>query len=168
MNFDKYTIKSQEVLQSAISEASQNGRQAIEPGHILAALLKADENVVSFILKKLNVNAEQLNTKLNEIVDAYPKVSGQSPYLSNDANKVLTNAEKILKEFGDEYIAIEHILIGLMEGSDKIGRLLKDHGFVKKDLIVAIKELRGGSKVTDPHAEGKFDHSSDTPRILTS
>jgi ATP-dependent Clp protease ATP-binding subunit ClpB len=156
MNFDKYTIKSQEVLQSAVSEASQNGQQAVEPGHLLAALLKADENVVSFILKKLNVNPEQLSTKLEAIVQAYPKVSGQSPYLSNDANKVIQVAEKSLPEFGDEYIAIEHLLIGLMQGSDKVGQLLKDSGFTKKELIQAIKELRGGDKVTDPNAEGKY------------
>lgn len=156
MNFDRYTIKSQEVLQAAIAGAGQNDQQAIESGHILAALMRSDENVVSFIFKKLNINPEQLSGKLEEIIDGYPKVSGQSPYLSNDANKALTNAEKALKEFGDEYIAIEHILIGLMEGSDKVGQLLKASGFNKKDLIQAIKELRGGSQVKDPNAEGKY------------
>lgn len=156
MNLDRYTIKSQEVLQSAMSEASQNGQQAIEPGHLFSAMMKSDENVVSFILKKLNVNPEQIGTRLDEIVNGYPKVSGQSPYLSNDANKVLSNAEKSLKEFGDEYIAIEHILIGLMEGSDQVGQLLKDNGFTRKDLIMAINELRGGAKVTDANAEGKY------------
>jgi ATP-dependent Clp protease ATP-binding subunit ClpB len=156
MNFDKYTIKSQEVLQSAMSEANQHGQQAIEPGHILSALMKSDENVVSFIFKKLNINAEQVRAKLDEIISGYPKVSGQTPYLSNDANKALTEADKSLKEFGDEYIAIEHILIGLLEGSDKVGRLLKDSGMNKKDLLSAIKQLRGGEKVKDPNAEGKY------------
>ena len=156
MNFDKYTIKSQEVLQKAIEFASGSGQQAIEPGHILHALLGADENVVSFILKKLNVNATQLNTKLAEIIEGYPKVSGQSPYLSNDANKVLQLAEKSLKEFGDDYIAIEHILIGLLGSSDKVAGLLKDVVFDKKTLLAAITELRGGSTVTDQNAEGKY------------
>ena len=156
MNFDKYTIKSQEVIQKAIDFAAGNGQQAIEPGHILHALLGVDENVVSFILKKLNINVKQLQTKLDEITNGYPQVSGQSPYLSNDANKVLQQAEKSLKEFGDEYIAIEHLLIGLMSGSDKVAALLKDLGFEKKALMAAIHELRGGGKVTDPNAEGKY------------
>ena len=156
MNFDKYTIKSQEVLQKAIEFASGSGQQTIEPGHILHALLGADENVVSFILKKLNVNTAQLETKLAEIINGYPKASGQSPYLSNEANKALQLAEKSLKEFGDEYIAIEHILIGLLGGSDKVAGLLKDVGFEKKTLRAAITELRGGSTVTDQNAEGKY------------
>ena len=156
MNLDKYTIKSQEVIQKAIETASSAGQQAIESGHILHALLAAGENVVSFILKKLNVNQPQLETKLEEIIKGYPKVSGQSPYLSNGANKSLQLAEKSLKEFGDEYIAIEHILIGLLAGSDKVASLLKDAGFDKKSLVAAIHELRGGSKVTDQNAEGKY------------
>ena len=156
MNFDKYTIKSQEVLQKAIDFASGSGQQAIEPGHILHALLGVDENVVSFILKKLNVKQAQLQTKLDEIVNGYPKASGQSPYLSNDANKALQNAEKSLKDFGDEYIAIEHIMIGLLSGSDKVAGLLKDVGFEKKTLKATITELRGGSTVTDQNAEGKY------------
>jgi ATP-dependent Clp protease ATP-binding subunit ClpB len=156
MNLDKYTIKSQEVIQKAIEFASSSGQQAIEPGHILHALLGADENVVSFILKKLNVNLTQLENKLTEIINGYPQVSGQSPYLSNDANKVLHLAEKSLKEFGDEYIAIEHILIGLLDGPGKVAGLLKDLGFDTKSLKAAIVELRGGSTVTDQNAEGKY------------
>ena len=156
MNFDRYTIKSQEVIQKAIDFAAGNGQQAIEPGHILHALLEADENVVSFLFKKLNINVNQLKLKLAAITSGYPKVSGQSPYLSNDANKVLQQAEKSLKEFGDDYIAIEHLLIGLLSGSDKVASLLKDLGFEKKALQAAIRELRGGDKVTDPNAEGKY------------
>jgi ATP-dependent Clp protease ATP-binding subunit ClpB len=156
MNLDKYTIKSQEVIQKAIEFASGSGQQAIEPGHILHALLGADENVVSFILKKLNVNLAQLQTKLAEIIEEYPKVSGQSPYLSNDANKILQLAEKSLKEFGDEYIAIEHILIGLLNGPGKVAALLRDVGFDDAGLKAAIVELRGGSTVTDQNAEGKY------------
>lgn len=156
MNFDKYTIKSQEVLQAAVNEAGAHGQQAIEPGHILNALLRADENVLSFILKKLDVNQAQLQTKLEEIIASYPKISGASPYLSNDSNKALAAAEKSLKAFGDEYIAIEHILIGLLAGSDKVASLLKDVGFEKNALLSAISELRGGSSVKDPNAEGKY------------
>lgn len=156
MNFDKYTIKSQEVLQKAIEAGTAQGQQVIEPGHFLQALLKSDENVISFLVKKLNVNITQLNNKLEEIIEQYPQASGQTPYLSNNANKVLQIAEKSLKDFGDEYIAIEHILIGLLGGSDKVAELLKDMGFEKQSLKSAITELRGGSTVTDQHAEGKY------------
>ena len=156
MNFDKYTIKSQEVLQHATSVASSYGQQSIEPGHLLKALIETDDNLVSFINKKLNVNAQQLNTKLEEIINSYPKVSGQQPYLGNDSFAALQKAESMLKEMGDEYIAVEHILLGLFLGKDKVSALLKDLGYEKKLLIAAIQELRGGNNVTDQNAEGKY------------
>ena len=156
MNLDKYTIKSQEVVQKATEIAAANGQQAIESGHILKAILETGDNVASFINKKLNVNQDQLNIKLEEIIDSYPKVSGQQPYLSNDANKALQAAENALKEFKDEYIAVEHLFIGLLAGKDKVSGLLKDAGYDKKSLVAAINELRGGDRVTDQNAEGKY------------
>ena len=156
MNFDKYTIKSQEVLQHATSVASSYGQQSIEPGHLLKALIETDDNLVSFINKKLNVNAQQLSNKLEEIINSYPKVSGQQPYLGNDSFAALQKAESMLKEMGDEYIAVEHILLGLFLGKDKVSALLKDLGYEKKLLIAAIQELRGGNNVTDQNAEGKY------------
>lgn len=156
MNFDKYTVKSQEVLQKGAEVATGFGQQAIEPGHLLKAILSADENLVSFLVKKLNVNAQHLNNKLDEIIDSYPKVSGQQPYLSNDAGAALQKAEKELKTFNDEYIAVEHIIIGLLQGKDKVASLLKDVGFEYKGLLTAIKELRGNSRVTDQNAESKY------------
>ncbi|TRX49830.1 ATP-dependent chaperone ClpB [Fulvivirga sp. M361] len=156
MNFDKYTIKSQEALQKAAEVASGNGQQAIETGHLLVAVLKTDENVISFLVKKLDINSGLLDTKLEEIIQGYPKVSGQQPYLSNAAAGALQKAEKQLKEFGDEYIAIEHILLGLLEGGDKVAGIMKDVGFNKKSLIAGIKELRGGDTVKDQNAESKY------------
>ena len=156
MNFDKYTIKSQEVLQKAAEVANANDQQAIEPGHLLKAILGIDENLISFISKKLNVNQSHLNNKLDEIINSYPKVSGQKPYLSNDAAAALQKAEKELKTFNDEYIAVEHIVIGLLQGKDKVASLLKDVGYEYKALLAAIKELRGNSRVTDQNAESKY------------
>ncbi len=156
MNFDKYTIKSQEVLQHATSIAGNYGQQSIEPGHLLKALFETDDNVVSFINKKLNVNVNQLQAKLEEIILSYPKVSGQKPYLSNDSAAVLQKAESMLKEMGDEYIAVEHLLVGLFLGKDKVAAILKDAGYDKKSLLAAINELRGGDNVTDANAEGKY------------
>jgi ATP-dependent Clp protease ATP-binding subunit ClpB len=156
MDFKNYTIKSQEAIQKAAEVASGNQQQAIEPGHILKAILITDENVISFLLKKLGLNKAQLEEKVDALVTSYPKVEGQQPYLSNDGHAALTKATTFLKEFKDEYVAIEHIILGLLAGKDKTAALLKEVGFSKKELIAAIKELRGGNTVTDQNAESKY------------
>ena len=156
MNFEKYTIKSQEALQKSAEIAIGNHNQAIEPGHLLKAILETDENVVSYLIKKLNVNRTLLDTKLSEAINSYPKVTGQQPYLSSATNTVLQQSEKELREFKDEFIAIEHLLLALLQTKDKISSLLKDAGFERARLIKAIKELRGGSSVTDQNAEAKY------------
>lgn len=157
MNLDNYTIKSQEAIQKAVQIAQANGQQIIENGHLLKAILEVDQNVAGFINKKLNINSVALSTALEAILIGYPKNSNaENPYLSNGTNAVLNKATNFLKEFGDEYIAIEHILLSLVEGTDNIGQLLKDVGYKKKELIVAIKELRGGNTVKDQNAESKY------------
>ncbi len=156
MNFNNYTVKSQEAIQKATELATSGGQQAIETGHILKAILSAEENLVSFLFKKLNVNRNHFEIKLDEIINSYAKVSGGSPYLSNDGMAALNKATAYLKEFGDEFVAIEHLLLGLLTGKDRVASLMKDSGFNEKQLKIAIKELRGNAKVTDPHAEGKY------------
>jgi ATP-dependent Clp protease ATP-binding subunit ClpB len=156
MNFDKYTIKSQEAIQEAISIASGAGNQAIEPGHLLKGIMHAEDNIVSFIFNKLSINRAHLESKLDEILLGYPKVSGSQPYLSGDVNQTLQKAEKISRELRDEFIAIEHILWSLMSGREKVAELLRESGFNEKILRQAIAELRGGDKVKDPNAEGKY------------
>jgi ATP-dependent Clp protease ATP-binding subunit ClpB len=156
MNFDKFTIKSQEVLQKAAEIATAQKQQAIEPGHVLKAILETDENVSNYLFKKLNINSTILETKLEEIVNSYPKVSGQQPYLSSTTNTVLQNAEKELREFKDDYIAVEHVLLALLATKDKVSAIMKDAGFEKSSLVKAIKELRGGAKVSDQNAEAKY------------
>lgn len=156
MNFEKFTIKSQEALQKSAEIAMGNQQQAIEPGHLLKAILETDENVTSYLIKKLNVNQILLDNKLNELLNSYPKVSGQQPYLSSNTNSVLQNAEKELREFKDEYIAVEHLILALLSTKDKVSSLMKDTGFERAGLIKAIKELRGGSTVTDQNAEAKY------------
>ncbi|MEO9482948.1 MAG: ATP-dependent chaperone ClpB [Ekhidna sp.] len=156
MNFNNYTIKAQEALQKATDIAGSSGHQVIETGHLLKAILMSDENLVSFLLKKLGANKQMVETPLDEIISSYPQVTGGQPYLSNDAAKALQKAEKYLKDFGDEYVAVEHIILGILAGSDKPSQVLKDAGFQEKQLITAIKELRGGEKVTDQNAESKY------------
>jgi ATP-dependent Clp protease ATP-binding subunit ClpB len=156
MSFDKYTIKSQEALQKSAEIATSRQQQAIEPGHLLKAILETDENVSNYLFKKLNINDTILTTKLDEILNAYPRVSGQQAYLSSTSNMVLQNAEKELREFKDEFIAVEHLLLALLSTKDKVSSIMKDAGFEKSSLVKAIKELRGGSKVTDQNAEAKY------------
>lgn len=156
MNFEKFTIKSQEALQKSAELAMSKQQQAIEPAHLLKAILEVDENVSNYVFKKLNVNENILVNKLDETLNSYPQVSGQQPYLSNATNQVLQNAEKELKEFKDEYISVEHLLLALLATKDKVSNILKDAGFERAGLIKAIKELRGGSKVTDQNAEAKY------------
>jgi ATP-dependent Clp protease ATP-binding subunit ClpB len=156
MNFNNYTIKAQEVIQKASEIALGNTQQAIETGHILKAILMSDESMMGFLLKKLNINRNILESKLDEIVQAYPKVSGGNPYLSNEAAAALQKATTFLKEFGDEYVAIDHMLLGILSGKDKVAGLMRDTGFNEKDLKKALKELRGNTRVTDQNAEAKY------------
>ncbi len=156
MNFNNFTIKAQEAVQKA-SEITQGfQQQAIEPAHILKGLLSVDENVVGYLLKKLNVNINRLNTSLDEQIKTYPKVSGTEVYLSSSANSVLQKAQSYLKEFKDEFVSVEHLLLGIFATGDKTSSLLKDQGVTEKDLKKAIKDLRGDAKVTDQNAEATY------------
>ncbi|MFD1164973.1 ATP-dependent chaperone ClpB [Sphingobacterium daejeonense] len=157
MNFNNFTIKAQEAIQKASEIASGHQQQAIEPAHIMKALLTVDENVIGHLLKKLNVNINYLTQEVDKIIESYPKVSGSNVYLSNSATAVLQKAQNFLKEFNDEFVSIEHILLGLLVAGDKVATLLKDQGVTGKDLKTAIKELRGNSRVTDQNAEATYN-----------
>ena len=156
MNFDKYTIKSQEAIQEAQNLTISNGNQAIETGHLLKGILKVDENVTPFLLKKSGVNFSNLTLAVDSIINSYAKVEGGKSYLSNDASKVLTSAETKAKKMGDEFISVEHILFGLLANNDQVSRMLKDSGLNEKDLETAVLELRKGEKVTSQNAEDNY------------
>lgn len=157
MNMNNYTIKSQELIQEAIQLAQSKGQQAIETGHLLRSLLNVGENITNFIFSKQGVNSRNLNSALDRIVDGYPKVSGGEPYLSSDANKALQKATQLASEMGDQYISLEHILLGLLDNKDQIAQLLKDSGLSEKETKAAILELRKGSKVNSQSAEESYD-----------
>ena len=157
MNFKNYTIKAQEAVQQAQQTAMSNNHQAIENGHLMKAILEVDENVTPFILKKLGVNITNLKQALDRIVSAYPTVSGGDQYLSKKANESLNHSTKYLKEFEDEYVSIEHLLLGILKVGDQISQLLKDSGIDEKGLKAAIKELRKGEKVTSQTAEDTYN-----------
>lgn len=158
MNFNNFTIKSQEAVQQAQQIATAAGNQSIETGHLLKGLLETDENVVSFLFKKLNANPARIEQALEAMIKSYPKVTGGGgQYLSNSTNQALSKAQSFLKEFGDEFVAVEHLLLGLLSAGDNTSNLLKDAGVNEKDLKAAIKELRGGNKVTSQSAEAQYN-----------
>ena len=153
MNFNNYTIKAQEAIQKASEITIGNQQQAIEPAHLLKALMIVDENIVNHLLKKLHVNTAYIAEQLDKDIAALPKVSGTQVYLSQQTNSVLIKANSYLKDFKDEFVSVEHILLALVSGSDQVATLLKGQGANEKDLITAIKQLRGNNRVTDQNAE---------------
>jgi len=157
MQLDKFTIKSQEAIQKAQQLAMEAENQAIECGHLLKGILEVDENVLPFLFKKLAINAQNLTLALNQILKSYPKVSGGQVYLSNTANQALVKAQQQIKEFGDEYVSLEHLLLGLMKVKDNVSGLLTDSGLNEKDIRAAINELRKGERVTSQSAEDNYN-----------
>ncbi|MES2274952.1 MAG: ATP-dependent chaperone ClpB [Bacteroidota bacterium] len=157
MNFNNFTIKAQEAVQKASEITTGNQQQAIETAHLLKGLMLVDENVITYLLKKLNVNINRLNEQLDAQIAAFPKVSGSNVYLSANANSALQKAAGYLKEFKDEFVSVEHILLGILAVNDKAGTALKDMGVNEKDLKKAIVALRGDSKVTDQNAEATYN-----------
>ncbi len=157
MDFNKFTIKSQEAVQNAQTIAMENGHQIIETSHLLKGILRADENVVPHLFKKLNINQDVVNRALDKMIESHPKVSGADIQWSRNAGTVLTKALSYLREFGDEYVSIEHLLLSLTEASDNTGQLLRDSGMNKKELIAAIKDLRKGEKVTSASQEETYN-----------
>ena len=156
MDFKNFTIKAQEAVQKATEIAGGNQQQAVETGHLLKGLFQSDESVFSFLANKLGANLNILTPRLDAIVAAYPKVSGGSPYFANDAAAAVQRANGAMKDMGDEFVSVEHLLLGVLSGKDAVATLLKDTGFNDKDLKAAIQELRGGRKVTSQSAEDQY------------
>ena len=157
MNFKNYTIRSREVIERAQQLAADNGQQSIENVHILSAMLELDENVTPFLLKKLEVNIPNLRQAIGKIIEGLPLVSGGDQYLSPDAVKALQKAASFLREYQDQYVSIEHILLGILDGRDTAAGLLKDSGITAKGLKSAIAELRKGSRVDSQTAEDTYN-----------
>lgn len=157
MNLNNFTIKSQEAVQQAQQIATEMQQQSIETGHLLKGILEVDENVTPFILQKLGVNLNIFKQTLDKIVISYPKVSGGSQYLSSNSNKVLQKASSLLKEFKDEYVSIEHLLLALLNSGDTISQLMKDNGVKEKAMKIAINELRKGENVTSQSQEEQYN-----------
>jgi ATP-dependent Clp protease ATP-binding subunit ClpB len=157
MNLNNFTIKAQGVVQKAIDLAQSNQHQAIENGHLLKALMTEADDVISYLLKKLNVNINNLAKVVDRIIESYPKVAGGEAYLSSAANSVLQKATALSKEAGDQFVSVEHLLLGMLLSNDNIAQVLKDSGVSESDLRKAIAELRKGSKVNSQSGEDTYN-----------
>ncbi|MFT7333091.1 MAG: ATP-dependent Clp protease ATP-binding subunit ClpB [Sphingobacteriales bacterium] len=157
MNFNNFTIKSQEAVQKAQEIASGLGQQSIEPLHLLRAILLADESVVGILLKRLNVNVSRISEVIKAETERLPKVTGGNPFLSNQSSAVMQKAQDEARTMKDEFISVEHILLALLKNGGKESTILKDAGVGEKELKKAIEQLRGGATVTDQNAEAKYN-----------
>ncbi len=157
MSTHNLTIKSQEALAQAQQIAIEHQHQAIEGIHLLLGVMDVDENVLPFLFKKLGVNLEVIQKILRAQLEKFPKVSGGNPYLSRTANQMLAKANQLMKKMGDDYVSLEHLLLGILVVKDSVSQILKDQGINEKDLKKAIHELRKGGKVTSHSAEETYN-----------
>jgi len=157
MNFNNYTIKSQETIQQAQQLAQELGHGQIENEHIFKAITIIDENVLPFLLKKLNIQIEVLLKVLDKQLESFSKVSGAEITLSREAGKTITEASIIAKKMNDEYVSIEHIILAVFKSKSNISQVLKDQGVTEKDLKAAIEDLRKGERVTSQSAEETYN-----------
>ena len=160
MNFNNFTIKSQEAVQQAVNVTQARGQQAIEPVHLLAGVLKVGENVTNFIFQKLGMNAQQIALVIDKQIASLPKVSGGEPYLSRESNEILQRAVQYSKEMGDEFVSLEAIILALLNVKSTVATILKDAGMTDKELRSAIAELRKGEKVTSQSSEDTYQSLS--------
>ena len=157
MNFNNFTIKSQEAVSKAIELATAKKNPAIETSHLLKGMLLVDENVIPYLLRKLNVDLDGFTSALDQIIDAYPEVTGGDQNLSSDATKALQKATALSQESGDEFVSLEQILLGILSVGNSTSRLLKENGVTEKDLKTAISQLRKGETVNSQNAEETYN-----------
>ena len=157
MDFNKFTIKSQQAVEEAQQLVVANGQQFIENAHLLKAMLQVDENVLPFLLKKLEVNFDIFNKTIDRMISGFPKVTGADVQFSRGANQSLQKSLSYLKDFGDEFVSVEHLLLGILDSGDTTSQMMKDSGINKSNLIAAIKDLRKGSNVTSQSQEENYN-----------
>lgn len=156
MDFNNFTIKAREAIQKAIDVVKEKGQQSIEPAHLLSGVILTGENVVNFLFQKLGANPSHLVPVLDREIDSFPKVSGGEAFLSRESNAALEKAVDYSKLMGDQYVSIEHLLLGILSSKSSASTMLKDMGIAEKELKLAINELRKGSNVTSQTAEDTY------------
>ena len=156
MTFDKFTIKAQEAVQSAINIAQRNGQQTIEPVHILAGVMEKGKDVINYVFQKLGVNAQTVESAIQNETSHLPKVSGGEPYLSSETNQVMQRTMDISQKMGDEFVSIEPMLLALLAVNSTASRILKDAGCTEKEMTAAINDLRQGQKVQSQSGDENY------------
>lgn len=156
MTFDKFTIKAQEAVQSAINIAQRNGQQTIEPVHILAGVMEKGKDVINYVFQKLGVNAQAVESAIQNEMSHLPKVSGGEPYLSSETNQVMQRTMDISQKMGDEFVSIEPMLLALLAVNSTASRILKDAGCTEKEMTAAINDLRQGQKVQSQSGDENY------------
>ena len=156
MTFEKFTIKAQEAVQSAINIAQRNGQQTIEPVHILAGVMDKGKDVINYIFQKIGVNAQAVESAIQNEMSHLPKVSGGEPYLSSETNQVMQRTIETSQKMGDEFISIEPMLLALLAVNSTASRILKDAGCTEKEMTAAINDLRQGQKVQSQSGDENY------------
>ena len=156
MTFDKFTIKAQEAVQSAINIAQRNGQQTIEPVHILAGVMEKGKDVINYVFQKLGVNAQAVESAIQNEMSHLPKVSGGEPYLSSETNQVMQRTIETSQKMGDEFVSIEPMLLALLAVNSTASRILKDAGCTEKEMTAAINDLRQGQKVQSQSGDENY------------
>ncbi|MDR0866367.1 MAG: ATP-dependent chaperone ClpB [Candidatus Symbiothrix sp.] len=160
MNFNNFTIKAQDIVQKSIELAGRKNQQAIEPAHIMKAILNEAESITNFLFQKLGVNAQNFSAILDKEIDSYPKVSGGEPYLGREATAIFQKAVDISSKWGDQYVSVEPVIMALFQEKSTVSTMMKDAGITEKDLQAAINELRSDNKVTSQSAEDTYQSLS--------
>jgi ATP-dependent Clp protease ATP-binding subunit ClpB len=168
MRLDKYTLRGQEAIQSAIELAERNQHQQVEPEHLLVAMLEQPEGIVRPILGKLGANVAVILNDTQAAVARFPRVQGGQQYFSTRMTQIFTAAQKQADQMQDEFISTEHLLLAIVEEKDgDAGKIMRQHGITRDDLFKVIEQMRGGSRITDQNAEQNYQALSKYARDLT-
>ena len=156
MTFDKFTIKAQEAVQEAVNTAQRAGQQTIEPIHLLQGIIAKAKDITAYLFQKLGVNGAQIETLVEQEIQHLPRVEGGQPYLSNETNTILTRAQDISQQLGDEFVSVEPMLLALLAINSTASRILKDAGCTEKEMRAAINELRQGQQVKSQSGDENY------------
>ena len=156
MTFDKFTIKAQEAVQEAVNTAQRAGQQTIEPVHLLQGIIAKAKDITAYLFQKLGVNGAQIETLVEQEIQHLPRVEGGQPYLSNETNTILTRAQDISQQLGDEFVSVEPMLLALLAINSTASRILKDAGCTEKEMRAAINELRQGQQVKSQSGDENY------------
>jgi ATP-dependent Clp protease ATP-binding subunit ClpB len=157
MNFNNFTLKAQESVQQAFNIASAKGQQAVECAHVLKGIMSEADSITSFIFGKMGVNISSLSEEIENLIDSFPKVSGAETYISSSASEAFRKANDHAAKMKDKFVSVEHLMMGILDTSDRVSHIMKDHGVNMKEFMTAVSELRKGASVDSQTSEDTFN-----------